>query len=158
LAVAFAAQDEASAEQIIRKEIGPKADTLDRQEVIIPLASALLKAKAGNAPGAVGDAARAIESFLARLANRMGVSLIGATGIGQKLDKFRPGNHLPKKTVEAAKYLAQIRNAADHGVDADPDVGSVWRIQSLTGVLYVLVACVFITAALEREAGGQFLI
>jgi hypothetical protein len=158
LAVASAARDEASAEQIIRSEIGARADTLDRQEVIIPLASALLKAMAGNAPGAVGDAARAVESFLARLADRMGVSLVGAAGIGQKLDKFRPGNHLPKKTVEAAKYLAQIRNAADHGVDVDPDVGSVWHIQRSTGMQYVFVVCAFITAALEREAGGQFLI
>ena len=157
-AVAAAAHDEASAERIIRSEIGPRADTVDRQEVIIPLASALLKANAGNAPGAVGDAARAVESFLARLANRLGVSLVGASGIGQKLDRFRPGNHLPKKTVEAAKYLGQVRNAADHGVDADPDVGAVWHIQRSTGVHYVLVACAFIAAALEREAGGQFLI
>lgn len=158
LSVAAAAQDEASAERIIRNEIGPRADMLDRQEVIIPLATALLKAKTGNAPGAVGDAARAVESFLARLANRLGVSLAGATGINQKLDKFRPGNHLPKKTVEAAKYLGQVRNAADHGVDVDPDVGSVWHIQPSTTVQYVFVACAFIAAALEREAGGQFLI
>jgi hypothetical protein len=158
LAVAAAAQDEASAERIIRNEIGARADVLDRQEVIIPLASALLKAKAGDATGAVGDAARAIESFLARLANRLGVSLVGTSGIGQKLDKFRPGNHLPKKTVEAAKYLGHVRNAADHGVDIDPEVGSVWYIQRSTGVQYVFVACAFIAAALEREAGGQFLI
>lgn len=158
LAVAAAAQDEASAERIIRSEIGPRADTLDRQEVVIPLASALLKARAGNASGAVGDAARAVESFLARLAARLGISLVGAAGIGQKLDKFRPGNHLPKKTIEAAKYLGQVRNAADHGVDVDPDVGSVWLIQPSTGVHYVFVACAFINAALEREAGGNFLI
>jgi hypothetical protein len=157
-AVAAAAQDEASAERIIRGEIGSRADTLDRQEVIIPLASALLKANVGNAPGAVGDAARAVESFISRLADRLGVSRVGASGISQKLDKFRPGNHLPKKTVEAAKYLGQVRNAADHGVDVDPDVGAVWHIQRATGVQYVFVACSFIASALEREVGGQFLI
>jgi hypothetical protein len=158
LAVAAAAHDEASAERIIRDEIGSRAETLDRQEVIIPLASALLKANTGNAPGAVGDAARAVESFLARLANRLGVSLVGTSGINQKLDKFRPGNHLPKKTVEAAKYLGQVRNAADHGVDVDPEVGAVWHIQRTTSVQYVFVACSFIASALERETGGQFLI
>jgi hypothetical protein len=157
-AVAAAAQDEASAERIIRIEIGQRADTLDRQEVIIPLASAILKANAGSTTGAVGDAARAVESFLARLANRLGVALTGASGIGQKLDRFRAGNHLPKKTVEAAKYLAQVRNAADHGVDVDPEVGAIWHIQRSTGLHYVFVACAFIAAALEREAGGQFVI
>lgn len=158
IVVAAEAKDEASAEHTIRGEIGPRAELLDRQEVILPLADALLKAKAGDASGAVGDAARAVESFIARLATRMGVALTGASGIGQKLDKFRPGNHLPKKTVEAAKYLAQVRNAADHGVDVDPDVGAVWHIQQSTGIHYVFVACAFINAALEREAAGRFLI
>lgn len=106
----------------------------------------------------MGDAARAIESFLARLATRAGVSLAGASGIGQKLEKFRAGNHLPKKTVEAAKYLAQVRNAADHGLDVDPDVRAVWSIQPSTGIQYVFVACAFISAALEREASGRFVI
>ena len=126
--------------------------------MIIPLATALLHAKAGDATRAVGDAARAVESFLARLAARLGVSLVGTSGIGQKLEKFRTGNNLPKRTIEAAKYLAQVRNAADHGVDVDPDVGAVWCIQLSTGVQYVFVACAFIAAALEREAGGRFLI
>ena len=100
----------------------------NRGEVLIPLANALLNASAGRPADAVADVARAVESFLARLATRQGVNLTGANGISQKLDKFRSGNHLPKKVVEAAKYLAHIRNAADHGVDIDPDVGSVWQI------------------------------
>lgn len=157
-ALAAAAQDEAAAERTIRKEIGDRSDGLDRQEVIIPLANALLQAKTGNATRAVADAARAVESFLARLATRAGISLAGTSGIGQKLEKFRPGNHLPKKTVEAARYLAQVRNAADHGVDVDPDVGTVWYIQPSTGIQYVFVACAFISAALEREASGRFAI
>jgi hypothetical protein len=60
--------------------------------------------------------------------------------------------------VEAAKYLGQVRNAADHGVDVDPEVGAVWHIQRTTSVQYVFVACSFIASALERETGGQFLI
>lgn len=157
-AVADAAQDEGAAELIIRNEIGERSDGLDRQEVIIPLANGLLQAKAGDATRAVGDAARAIESFLARLATRAGVSLAGASGIGQKLERFRAGNHLPKKTVEAARYLAQIRNAADHGVDVDPEVGAIWSIQPSTGIQYVFVACAFMRAVLEREANGRFVI
>jgi hypothetical protein len=144
------------AEQAIRQHIGLRADVVDRGEVLIPLANALLNASAGRPADAVADAARGVESFLARLASRQGVSLAGANGINQKLDRFRPGNQLPKKVVEAAKYLGHVRNAADHGVDVDPDVGHVWEIQQATGLQYVYVACSFISAALEREAGGPF--
>jgi len=158
LALADMANDQASAVAAIMKQIGNRADQLDRNEVVLPLASALLKAKAGQANDAVGEAARAVESFLARLAQRMGLNLAGATGINQKLDKFRTGNKLPKKVVEAAKYLGHIRNAADHGIDVDPDVGDIWYIQVSTGLQYVYVACSFIIAALECTAGGKFLI
>ncbi len=158
LALAKTADDEAAAETVIRIQIGTNSDKVDRQEVILPLATALLKSKAGDATGSVVDAARAVESFLARLAGRMTVSLVGANGINQKLDKFRTNNELPKKVIEAAKYLGQVRNAADHGVDVDPDVGAVWQIQSTTGEHFVFVACSFISAALEREANGRFVI
>ena len=157
-ALADAANDQAAAEAIIRQHIGGRVDQVDRIEVIVPLANALLNAKALRANDAVADAARAVESFLARLAVRLTVNLAGANGINQKLDKFRSGNHLQKKVVEAAKYLGQVRNAADHGVDVDPDVGNVWEIQQSTALQYVYVACSFISAALEREAGGNFII
>lgn len=156
--LAASANDLAAAEAIIRQQIGSKVDQLDRTEVIVPLANALLNATASRTNDAVADGARAVESFLARLADRLTVNLAGANGINQKLDKFRPGNHLPKKVVEAAKYLGQVRNAADHGVDVDPEVGNVWEIQQSTALQYVFVACSFITAALEREAGGKFMI
>lgn len=158
LALADAANDQASAEAIIRRQIGTRADQADRQEVIIPLANALLKAKSNQPTESVNDASRAVESFLARLADRMGVSLTGASGIIQKLDKFRTGNRLPKKVIEAAKYIGHVRNAAEHGIDVDPDVGSVWLVQGSTGLQIVFVVCSFIAAALEREAGGNFII
>lgn len=157
-ALAAAANDQAAAEAIIRQQLGARVDQLDRAEVVIPLANALLNASALRSNDAVADAARAVESFLARLADRLTVNLAGANGINQRLDKFRPGNHLPKKVVEAAKYLGQVRNAADHGVDADPEVGNIWEVQQSTGLQYVFVACSFIAAALEREAGGKFMI
>jgi len=157
-ALAAAANDQAAAEAIIRQQIGERVDLLDRTEVIVPLANALLNATASRTKDAVADGARAVESFLARLADRLTVSLAGANGINQKLDKFRTDNHLPKKVVEAAKYLGQVRNAADHGVDVDPEVENVWEIQQSTALQYVFVACSFISAALEREAGGNFII
>jgi hypothetical protein len=157
-ALAAAANDQATAETIIRSQIGQRADQLDRVEVLVPLANALLNARAHKTNDAIADSARAVESFLARLATRLTVNLIGANGINQKLDKFRQGNHLPKKVVEAAKYLGQVRNAADHGIDVDPEVGNVWQIQESTAIQYVFVACSFIASALEREAGGAFII
>jgi len=154
--VAQVANDLATSEQLIRARTGIRSDRLDRVEVIRPLAEALLKAKVCDARGAVADAARAIESFLVALAARVAVSLTGANGITQKLDKFRAGNQLPKKLVEAGRYLGQIRNAADHGIDVDPDVDALWSITDDTGMLYVLVACAFIASCLEREANAGF--
>jgi signal transduction histidine kinase len=156
--LAKACDDLVAAEARIRNQIGERAKELDRDEVLVPLANALLKAKALQPSDAVKDAAIAVESFLARLADRMSVSLNGASGIIQKLDKFRAGNHLPKKVIESAKYLGQLRNAADHGVDADTAVSSTWRIQDSSGLQYVYIACSFINACLEREAGGDFII
>lgn len=146
----------AEAEACIRTEIGDYSEALDRAEVLHPLASALLKARNDQPTEAVAEAATAIESFLARLAARMGVNLAGSTGLNSRLDKFRQNSVLPKKVVEAGKYLGQIRNAADHGVDVDPDVGAIWRVLDSTGVQYVFVACSFIRACGARENQGDY--
>lgn len=146
------------AEACVRVEIGDYADRLERDEVICPLSSALLKSKADKPVEAVSEAASAVESYLARLADRLGVNLAGASGLNNRLEKFRADNKLPKKIIESGKYLVQVRNAADHGVDVDPDVGSVWKLLNSTGVQYVFVACSFIRACGEREANGDFLI
>lgn len=152
-----ACENQLAAEERIRIQVGHHERQVDRIEVIVPLSQALLKALQNRPSDSVKDAAIAFESFLSRLAGRMGVSLDGATGICTKMEKFRVGDKLPKKIVEAGKYLAQIRNAADHGVDVDPDVNAVWHIQDHSGLLYVYVVCQMIAACLEREAGGEFI-
>ena len=148
---ALACGELAAAEARILDELGECSGVVDRTEVIGPLAQALLKARAGEQADAVGDAANAVESYLFRLAARLGVDLTGTQGLSQKVERFRSGDHLPKKLTESARYLAQVRNAADHGVDADPEVSAVWKIQGSTGVLYVFVACSFIRACNARE-------
>jgi len=158
LTIANTANDQASSEFVVRRQIGQRVDQLDRQEVVLPISNALLKAKAGDTYGAVTESARAFESYIARLAQRMDVNLTGASGIIQKLDKFRPDNKLPKKVVESAKYLGHIRNAAEHGIDVDPEVGDIWHIQESTALQYVFVTCSFITATLEYEAVKKFII
>jgi hypothetical protein len=64
----------------------------------------------------------------------------------------------PAGLVEAAKYLGQVRNAADHGVDIDTDVNDVWHILESTGLQYVFVACSFIRACGARENNEKFYI
>lgn len=157
IAVAAACDDAASHEEHIRVELGGVVDRVSRNDVLIPLSTALLKARSGTPADAVTDAAKAVESFLAELAARKGVSLVGSAGLGQKIEKFR-SVALPKKIVEAGKYLVQVRNAADHGRDVDPDVNAVWIIQPKTATNYVYVAVRFIVSCCEWELNNAFML
>jgi len=151
--------DVAAAEARIRLQMGDAAaDSVSRDDVLVPLANALLQAGAGDGRAAVLLAGNAVESFLAVLAGRLGVAIAGAAGINAKLDRFAhagavpvPANALPKKLIFMGKYLGHIRNAADHGVD--PEVGATWQIQQSTGLEFVYVACSFLSAVHARQAG-----
>jgi len=137
--LALACGDAAAAEARIREQLGFDAAALvSREEVIVPLADAILRAKSNDSRGAVVASGNAVESYLNALANRLGVSLAGATGINSKLDKFAQSNKLPKKLIQVGKYLGHVRNAADHGIDSD--VGASWTIRSATGLEYVFMA------------------
>lgn len=145
-------RDAAAAEARIREQLGADAaTTTSREEVIVPLADALLRASAGDSRGAVVAAGNATESYLDGLASRLGVNLAGATGINSKLDRFAQGNNLPRKLIQVGKYLGHIRNAADHGIDEE--VGASWTIRGPTGLEYVFVACSFLAATTARERG-----
>lgn len=152
LSLAQSCQDITAAEGRIRLQVGESAgESVSREEVLLPLANALLKAAAGDALGAVTIAGNAVESYLEKLANRMGVNVTGANGINAKLDKFLQVAKLPKKLISVGKYLGNVRNAADHGVDAE--VGAAWTIQESTGTEFVFVACSFIAAVTSTEKG-----
>jgi hypothetical protein len=156
LALSKACKDTASAENEIRRHLGNCAGTVSRDDVLLPLADALLKAAAGQAADAVRAAGNAIESYLSELAGRINVNVTGASGINAKLDRFAQNGALPKKLVGAGKYLGHVRNAGDHGVD--PDIGQAWSVQGSTGLDYVHVACSFLRACHEREQNGPFVI
>ena len=47
----------------------------------------------------------------------MQVTLTGANGIIEKLNKFSNPRRLPRKLIQIGNYLGAIRNAADHGPD-----------------------------------------
>ncbi len=136
----------------INEQIGNQAVGLVSQnEVLNPLADALVRANRGDPRGAVVAAGNAIESYLDALANRLAVSTAGATGINAKIEKLTTSKQMPKKLSNVGKYLGHIRNAADHGID--PDIGVSWEIRPSTGVEYVFVACSFIGAMTDRELG-----
>jgi len=150
--LAQACRDAASAEARIREQLGADAAaSVSREEVIVPLADALLRAKLNDSRGAVLTAGNAVESYLDAFAGRLGTSLVGAAGINAKLDRLATGNTLPKKLVQVGKFLGHVRNAADHGVDSD--VGASWTIRNATGVEYVCVACSFMASTTAREKG-----
>lgn len=148
--LAQACRDAAAAEARIRHQLGADAvASVSRDEVIVPLADGLVRAKSGDPRGAVVSAGNAVESYLEALAARQGVNLASAPGINAKLDKFAQANKIPKKLVQVGKYLGTVRNAADHGVD--PEVGVSWVIRDTTGLEYVFVSCSFVAATIAHE-------
>jgi len=152
--LAAACSDLASAETRIRSQLGLPAEAALsslRETVILPLADALIRAKNRDGAGAIQAAGNAVEAHIDALATRMGVNLATASGIISKLDKFNPApRRLPRKLIQVGYYLGAIRNAADHGTDADINHLS-WQIRDATAVEYVYVACSFIAATIAIE-------
>ncbi len=152
--IASACKDMATAEGRVRDQLGPLAQTVlapHRQDIIVPLADALIRANNRDGSGAVQQAGNAIESDLAFLAGRMAVNIAGANGIIEKLNRFAQNpRRLPRYLIRIGSYLGAIRNAADHGPDADINNQS-WTIRDATGLEYVFVACSFIAATIGIE-------
>jgi len=154
--IASACKDMVIAEGRIRSQLGPTAEVLlapHRETVILPLADALIRANNRDGAGAVQAGGNAVESHITAMAGRMHVDLTGASGIIEKLNKFGgTPRHLPRKLIHIGSYLGAIRNAADHGPDADIANAS-WQIRDATGLEYVFVACSFIAATVGIESG-----
>lgn len=151
-AIANVCTDIIAAETNIIQHVGHfPADRLSRPEVVQPLADALLHAAANDAQGAVVRAGNAVESHLAIMAGRRGVNVEGANGINAKVERFTQANVFTTKLASVGKYLGHIRNAADHGIDAE--VNSAWTISRETGYQYVFVAGTFVSVTLRAEKG-----
>lgn len=154
--IAAACSDMIIAEGRIRDQLGALAQTVlqpQRDAIIVPLADALMKANVRNASGAVQQAGNAVESHIVAMAARMNppVNVAGANGIIEKLNRFAAApRRLPRYIVHIGSYLGAIRNAADHGPDADIN-NQPWEIRDATGLEYVFVACSFIAATIGLE-------
>ena len=124
-----------------------------RDAIIVPLADALMKANVRNASGAVQQAGNAVESHIVAMAARMNppVNVAGANGIIEKLNRFAAApRRLPRYVVHIGSDLGAIRNAADHGPDADIN-NQPWEIRDATGLGCLFVACSFIAATIGLE-------
>ena len=142
----------AEAELRVRDWLSENARTyLDSDSVLDPLAEAYLKVSQADARSAVVSCGNAVESFLAQIAGDLAVNVASAPGLGAKLAAIDNAGHLPKKLVAVGRYLGQVRNAADHGVD--PDISRAWSIRDGTGEDYLRVAITFIESVLDHKDG-----
>lgn len=150
--LAKAAEDKASAEiQVLRRLGNDLAESCSRTDVILPISAALLKAGASDGVGAITLAGNAVESYLTAWGERVGTGMVGAHGVNAKVKRLEDAGQMPKKVGSMGRYLGNLRNAADHGID--PDTGASWEISATTGREYVAVALSFLSASRTAEDG-----
>src|SRR5471030_174254 len=130
-------QDRETAVMTVRRKLGEAAAAwINPQEVLDHLVTAYQRLAQPNpdprAP--IVHAANAVESFLSQLAATHGVNVAAATGLNAKADVLANSHHLATKHKFILKYLGHVRNAADHGTDAE--IGHQWGITEDTSVEY----------------------
>jgi hypothetical protein len=155
LAIAASCADQASAEQRVRILIGPAAAAnVSRDEVIDLLATALRRAAmTDGANEAVTLAGNAVESYLFAEGSARGLAVATAHGLNAKLNLFysHTPRLIPEKLIRVGNYLGHVRNAADHGIEAE--IGVAWTIRANTGLEYVFVSCSFISSTYDHLTG-----
>lgn len=116
---------------------------VDQVSVFEPLSEAMMKTKSTplDANSVIVYSANAFESFLSNYATALSVSLAGKNGILQKRDALSP--HLSKKHRGMIDFIGQVRNAADHGADAD-EGNQCWIITKETATLFPLIVAIVI--------------
>lgn len=135
LALKFKANDD----NALSNQLGESlCDYLDTERVFNPLSDAYSKIQnfSNDKKSIILYAGNAFESFLQQLADENGISLAGRSGIGSKADALQ--SVLSKKHRGMINYINQIRNAADHGADAN-EGGRVWDISEETAQFYPLL-------------------
>lgn len=96
-------------------------------------------------------AGNAVESFLSQIAVHHMVNVTRAHGINAKGIELANANHLTTKHKAMVMYLGHVRNACDHGVDAE--IGTQWDISQKTAIEYVHVAQSVISAIVKQING-----
>jgi hypothetical protein len=149
--LAAGSREIAEATLTIREELKEAAGQVDHDHVILPLVAGLRHAAASNGREAVLQAGIAVENFLTAVSGHHGTNIVAANGVNAKMDRLVQAGHYPPKLQNVCKYLGHVRNAADHGADAE--IGAPWNISAQTGRNYVFVAAMFIRSMLAHRAG-----
>lgn len=126
-------------------------DYIHTRDVLDPLSEAYLKVSQGDSRGAIVHSGNAVESYLVKLATDMSVNVSAAHGLGAKVAALETAKSLPKKILAVGRYLSNVRNAADHGIDSE--VNSSWTIRDGTGEDYLRVSITFMEITLARLRG-----
>lgn len=87
-------------------------------------------------------AGNAVESFLFLIGNHVSISMNGANGINAKVEKLKQSGKISTKQYNISKYIGHLRNAADHGIDAE--IQGEWIITPETSKIYLSVCLNFI--------------
>ncbi len=143
-------QERQSCELFIRRKIGDEAFLwIDRQTVLenIITAYCCLENVENDSRSPIVHAGNGLESFLIQVGTLNGISLIGANGIIQKVERLP----LPEKIKAKGRFLGHIRNASDHGVD--PVIGHQWTIYDTTAIEYIYVSMNFIRCIVAQING-----
>ena len=149
--LAAGSREVAEATLTIREELGDAAAQVDHDQVLLPLIAGLRHAAASSGREAVLQAGIAVENFLTHTAAHHGTNVADAHGINAKMDRLKNDGHYPAKLLIVCKYVGHVRNAADHGSDAD--IGAPWDITAQTGRNYVFVAAMLIRSMLAHRTG-----
>ena len=122
-------QDRETAVIAVQRRLGDVAATwISPQDVLDHLVTAYQRLAQAemDSRAPIVHAANAVESFLAQLAAVRGVNVANAPGLNAKVEALANGHHLTTKHKFILKYLGHVRNAADHGIDAE--IGHQWNV------------------------------
>jgi hypothetical protein len=140
-------------DRALQLQLGQELFTyLDYVNVITPLSEAYSKIQTDDLDfrTIILYSGNAFESFLQQIATENGIALSGRNGISQKADALL--NVISKKHRGMVGYVAQIRNAADHG--ADPDENDLtWQISEETALMYPLIIVSLIKGIYSYQHG-----
>lgn len=146
--------DRAETEVFVRRALDRDAASwIDEDSVFESLVTAYLRLQAvGDDPKApVVHAGNAFESFLSQLAAHYNTNVAGANGINSKAERLQADGHLTKKHKNVLAYIGHVRNAADHGVDAE--INRQWAIRGSTAIEYVHVVMTAIRDLVDAKNG-----
>lgn len=144
----------ASIDAFVRERLGADAYAFiqdEQDDIITHLRGATAKVIDDELDeAAVVQLANACENLLVKLANESNpaVDLTGANGIISKAERLRAAGVIAQKQMGYMTLLGQLRNAADHGIDAEINMDWVVTPEAVRLGLFALLAVITSVVAL----------